>query len=97
DFLEQLIAYMNEENLLEPGKRHDLSPRGFLILSLMAKHLSRYTADPKTGLTNVNLAEVKNLETPPAGPMAGKEPFRCEEFQELARLGYGTPIHVKSS
>ena len=96
DFLEQLITYLNEENLLEPSKRHDLSPKGFLVMSLIAKNLARYPADA-SGLSNVNLAEVKALETLQLGPTAGKEPFRPDEFQELTKLGYGSTINIKSS
>jgi hypothetical protein len=66
-------------------------------MSLMVKHLSRYPADAKTGLCNVNLAEVKNLEIPQAGPLAGKEPYRLEEFTELVKLGYGSNINMKSA
>jgi CRP/FNR family cyclic AMP-dependent transcriptional regulator len=93
EFLEQLIAYLNEENLVEPSKRHDLSPRGFLIMSLMAKHMSRYPKNEATGSSTVNLAEIRKLET----PAGGKEPFRLEEFQEMVRIGYSTNIDAKSA
>jgi CRP/FNR family transcriptional regulator, cyclic AMP receptor protein len=93
DFLEQLIGYMNEENLLEPSKRHDLSPRGFLTMSTLCRHLSRYPADKGTGLTAINVAEIKTLET----TATGKEPFRMEEFQELVKLAYASNLNVKSA
>lgn len=93
DFLEHLIAYLNEENLVEPSKRHDLSPRGFLIMSLVAKHLSRYKADDATGMTRVNLAEIRKAET----NAAGKEPFRMEEVPELVKYGYVTAVNIKSA
>lgn len=96
DFLEQLIAYMNEENLMEPSKRHDLSPKGFLIMSMVAKHLAKYPPD-NNGLCTVNLAEVKNLEVPQSGPLAGKEPFRITEFDELTKFGYASTLNMKSS
>ena len=90
DFLEKFIAYVNEENLLEPSKRHDISARGFAVMSTIAKHLSRYPTDPKTGSIIVNVSEVRALET----PAGGREPFRMEEFQELVKLGYGTVLQV---
>jgi CRP-like cAMP-binding protein len=93
DFLEQLIAYLNEENLLEPSKRHDLSPRGFLVMSLLAKHMMKFKKDEKTGLTLVNVAEIKKWEVRPDG----KEPFRTDEFQELVKLGYASNLNVKSN
>jgi len=93
DFLEHLIAYLNEENLVEPSKRHDLSVRGFLIMSLLAKHLARYPKNEATGSSTVNIAEVRKLET----PAGGKEPFRMEEFPELTKLGYSSDIDAKSS
>jgi CRP/FNR family cyclic AMP-dependent transcriptional regulator len=94
DFLEQAITYMNEENLLEPSKRHDISPKSFVIMSMITKHLSRYPVNPKTGLSTVNLAEVKALEANQGGQ--NKDPFRVEEFQELVKLGYGTNLNIKS-
>lgn len=93
DFLEQLIGYMNEENLLEPTKRHDLSPRGFVIMSTIYRHLSRYPIDKATGMTAVNVAEIKGLEM----TANGKEPFRLEEFQELVKLGYATNLNAKAA
>jgi CRP/FNR family cyclic AMP-dependent transcriptional regulator len=93
DFLEQLINYLNEENLVEPTKRHDLSARGFVIMSLIAKHAHEYKKNETTGLSQVNLAEVRRIETPPGG----KEPFRMEEFQELVKLGYSSSIDAKSA
>jgi CRP-like cAMP-binding protein len=93
DFLEQLITYLNEENLLEPSKRHDLSPRGFLVMSVIAKHLGEYKADEKTGLTLVNLGEIRKQEARPDG----REPFRMEEFAEMVKFKYATSPNVKSN
>jgi CRP/FNR family cyclic AMP-dependent transcriptional regulator len=92
DFLEQAIAYFNEENLMEPSKRHDLSPRGFFIMSLIGKHMSKYKPDEKTGYTSVNLAEVKKVET----AAMGREAFRMDELQELVKLGYASNVNIKS-
>jgi CRP-like cAMP-binding protein len=93
ELLEQVISYINEENLLEPTKRHDISPKGFLIMSYLTKHIGRYAQDAQTGLTAVNVAEIRSIET----AATGKEPFRMEEFQELVKLGYSTNLNVKSS
>ncbi|MCM2278559.1 MAG: cyclic nucleotide-binding domain-containing protein [Oligoflexia bacterium] len=93
DQLERLITYLNEENLLEPSKRHDLTGRGFLIMSLMAKHMPKYKKDPATGLTIVNLADIRQTET----ALTGKEPFRVDEFQQLVKLGYASNLTIKSS
>ena len=91
-FLDYYVTYMNEENIVDASKRHDLGLRGFLVMSLIAKHLTKYPADPKTGIAVVNIAEIKTLET----PSTGKEPFRMEEFVELARLGYCTNLNMKT-
>jgi CRP-like cAMP-binding protein len=96
DLLEKFIAYANEENLAEPSKRHDLSPKGFLIMTLIVKNLSRYPADVN-GHSQVNLAEVAKVETMQSGPLAGTEPFRIDEYEELVKLGYGSTINIKSS
>jgi hypothetical protein len=92
DFLEHLIGYLNEENLVEPSKRHDVSVRGFLIMSLIAKHLHRYPKNEALGASTVNLAEIRKMET----PAGGKEPFRIDEFQEIIKLGYATELDAKS-
>ena len=93
DFLEAAIGYLNEENLLEPSKRHDVSVKGFMIMGYIAKHLSKYKKDEITGTSRVNLAEVRKLET----PEGGKEPFRMDEFPELVKLGYATNVDLKSN
>jgi CRP-like cAMP-binding protein len=91
--LEQFISYLNEQNLLEPSKRHDLTPRGFMIMTLVAKHLQKFEKDAATGNVNVNIAEIKRLEQ----TTGGKDPFRLEEFSELVKLGYASSPNVKSS
>lgn len=93
DFLEQAITYLNEENLLEPNKRHDISIRGFLIMGFIVKHLSRFNKDKDTGLTSINLAEILQLEK----GEDGKDPFRMEEFPELVGLGYAKSLSIKNN
>ncbi|MGZ3709939.1 MAG: Crp/Fnr family transcriptional regulator, partial [Bdellovibrionota bacterium] len=38
ELLEETIAYLNEENLLDPAKRHDLSHKGFAVMGMIARH-----------------------------------------------------------
>lgn len=90
--LEAFIQFQSDENLLEPTKRHDISLRGFLIMGLMVKHLSKFKKDPASGMTEVNLAEIIAVEK----QALGKDPFRMDEFPELVKLGYCTQLNVKS-
>jgi CRP/FNR family cyclic AMP-dependent transcriptional regulator len=92
-FLEELIAYLNEENLLEPRKRHDISPNGFRIMECIMSHIDLYPPDPKSGFCNVNLGEIKRREVLPDG----RDPFRFEEVQELVKVGYATNLVFKGS
>ncbi len=92
EFLEKLIHYMNEENLQEPSKRHDISNRGFLIMGLIARNLSRYTPDEQ-GIALVNVAEILKVET----QAGGRAPFRLDDFAELVKLGYASGVTAKSS
>ena len=91
-FLEQYLTYMNEENLVDASKRHDITLRGFLVMSLISKHITKFPKDATTGIAVVNVAEIKTLET----LASGKEPFRMDEFAELAKLGYCTNLNMVS-
>ena len=92
-FLEQAIAYLNEENLATPNKRHDLSAKDFLIMSLIAKYLPSFSEDATSGMTIVNLEEIRKNQ----GAHSGKDPFRIEDTATLVKLGYITPPQVKAS
>ncbi|MBY0470025.1 cyclic nucleotide-binding domain-containing protein [bacterium] len=92
-FLEELIAYLNEENLLEPRKRHDISANGFKIMECIMSHFDQFPIDAKTGFRIVNMGEVKRREVLPDG----RDPFRFEEFQELVKIGYATNLVFKGS
>ncbi len=92
DFLEKTISYLNEENLLETSKRHDISNRGFLLMSLIAKHLPGTSTDA-AGMATVNLAEIRKIEA----ETLGKDPFRMEDASELVKLGYIASLSVKSA
>lgn len=92
NFLEQFTHYMNEENLQDPSKRHDISNKGFIIMCLVAKHLSKFPKD-SNGASTVNVAEVMKIET----PADGKAPFRLDDFAELVKLGYASNVAAKSN
>ena len=92
-FIEEFIQYQNTENQLEPSRRHTLTIKGFLIMSLIAKHIANYPVDPGSGASIVNLMEIISQET----AAMGKEAFRPEEFPELTKLGYASPMLSKSS
>ena len=62
-------------------------------MGLIAKHLSKFKSDEKTGFTAVNLAEIKKAET----PEGGKEPFKLDDFNELVKLGYCSTAQLKSA
>lgn len=91
--IEQFIQYLADENLLEPTKRHDISVKGFLAMSLIARHLTKYPKDPATKLSQVNIAEVRKIEN----GNAGKEIFRLDDFQELVKQGYASNLNVISA
>lgn len=92
DFLEKLIHYINEENLLEPTKKHDITNKGFLVMCLVAKHIGEFARNPE-GAASVNVAAILKKETGPDG----KAPFRMDDFVELVKLGYATNVAAKSS
>ena len=93
DDLEACITYMNEENLLEPKKRHDISIKAFIVMSLIAKNLGRYKKEERTGMTAVNVGEIRNLEKDPKGG----DLFRVEDVGELAEKGYCTNVNIKDA
>lgn len=93
DFLEQFIFYLNEQNLLDPSKRSDLKDRDFLVMSLIAKYLANYPKNDATGLSQVNIAEIRANEA----ALIGREPFRLEEVQGLVKLNYMTNLTMKSA
>ncbi len=97
--LEDFITYFNEENLIEPEKRHDLTPRGFAMMTLIKKHLDRFPKDEATGTVTVNFSEIRKIELEAQGGLenGAREPFRKEDPVELIRLGYLSGFQVKSA
>jgi CRP/FNR family cyclic AMP-dependent transcriptional regulator len=86
DALEELIAYINEENLAEPSKRHDMTPRAFVMMGQIANSLPLFPKDEATGLSKVNLAKIYD-----------KENLRLDDFMLIATLGYATAPDMKSA
>lgn len=81
--LEQFVFYLNDENLLETSKRHDISDKGFLIIESIYKSL--LVQGQEVDITEtpriVNIAKLrKNAQ--------GKELFRLDEIAELVKVGY---------
>ncbi|OFZ81554.1 MAG: hypothetical protein A2583_04870 [Bdellovibrionales bacterium RIFOXYD1_FULL_53_11] len=93
DFLERALSHINEQNLLEPSKRQDVSVKSFMVMSFIAKHLPKYPKDEKSGQVLVNLADILQTET----GTKGKEPFRMDEFPEIIKYGYIGGLSVKSA
>lgn len=79
EMLEQFISFTNEQNLVEPSKRMDVSIKAFLIMGLMVKHINNYPKDAATGVVTINIGEIRKKEL----GANGKEQFRLEEFNEL--------------
>lgn len=94
DFLERCVAYLNEENLLEASKRHDVTLKGFIIMSAIAKYLGQYPKDEATGTATVNVAKIAEDEK---AANSGRETYRLDEFPELVKLGYASNVNIKSS
>ena len=95
NFLERMTVYLNEENLADTAKRHDLSLRGFRIMDLIAKYLQSTppTVNAETGKAQINVAEVRKLATTPEC----REPFRLQEVAELIKYEYASNLNAKSS
>jgi len=92
EFIEKFIFYMNDENMLDPAKRHDLTARQEQVLGCVVKHIDEYPKDP-SGLSTLNLASIKKSEK----IETGKEPFALDELNELVRLGYLSQLKVISA
>lgn len=91
--IEKFIQYLAEENTVEPSKRHDLTKRGWNVMSLIANHISEAQKDEKTGLSRINLATIYTSEK----MSQGREPFMMDDQAELHKLGYTGPIKLQSA
>ena len=92
DFFEKFIAFSNEENQKEKSKQRTASIKGFMIMSLILKHMNSFEKDPRSGQTAANIQFVIDAET-----KDGKAPFRLDEFVELANQGFCEPLQVRNS
>lgn len=93
NFIDQLITYLNAEAQAKEHSRHDITFRSFTIMSMIMKHIDRYEEDSATGLTLVNIAEIKKLEL----AASGQETFTMEDLNPLVQLGYCTAPEIKST
>jgi CRP-like cAMP-binding protein len=93
DFLEQFSFFLNDQALLEPTKKQELTLKGFIIMSAIYKHLGEFTADPTTGKTTVNMVKVHRESS----KVAGRELFRMDEMPELAKIGFTSTLKVIST
>jgi CRP/FNR family cyclic AMP-dependent transcriptional regulator len=91
--LEQFIGYFNDQYLLESSKKTNVSPRGFVVISTLAKHINNYSVDSETGLATVNVGQILKSEE----KTTGKIPFRTDEFDELVKLNIATKLQATSS
>jgi len=93
DYIDQVITYVNDENILEQSKRHDISVKAFAIMGYISKNIELFPAQ-EDGTAEINLAQIRKLE---AANNGGKEPFRLDEIGELVKVGYMTNVSLKSS
>ncbi|MEK7691045.1 MAG: cyclic nucleotide-binding domain-containing protein [Bdellovibrionota bacterium] len=91
DFLDKLITYLNEQNLLEPSKRKEITSKGLHCIGLIVKYLSKFPVDEK-GIARINVGQIRMSE----GGAAAKGGFRIEDLSELVRLGYITNPEIKT-
>ena len=94
-FIDDFINYLNDENLADLNARHNISVRGYFIMSLILKHLGPAALEQATPgeLTSVNLATIRIQHQ----GTNGKEPFRWDEVTELVKLGYISSINTRSA
>jgi len=91
DYLEEFIDYLNDENQREPSKRRDISTKGFVVMTLIAKNIAEFGRDEKTGLTTVNVAKIiKENQSE-----SGKSLFSVQDLEELKNIGYFTEPQLK--
>lgn len=93
NFMEQVVFYINEQNLLEAEKKKDISTKSFVILSYISRYVNTFEADEATGMLRINLADVIEAEK----EELGKEPFRIDELEQLITLGLIPAPEMKSN
>ncbi len=84
--IDSIIRIMIEENKLEQSRRHEPTVRSHNIMQFIAQTLPKFTPDPKTGVSTINLIEVKKF----ADTNTGREAFKLDELSELIRMEFIT-------
>lgn len=84
-FIDQLLPYLNEQNLMEPNKKQKLSERGFQILKLIVQNRARAVsiADP---VLRLNIAPALKGTT-----------YQPSHLQELFDQGFVKNIAIGST
>jgi CRP-like cAMP-binding protein len=92
--LEQLVAFVNEENLKEHSKKLTFSIKAVILMGYISKHMELFPPD-REGISNVNLAQIIKIEKENNG---GKEPFRIDESaSELVKAKLATEVAFKDN
>ncbi|MCM0607076.1 MAG: cyclic nucleotide-binding domain-containing protein [Xanthomonadaceae bacterium] len=92
DVLEKYIMQVNESNQQEPVKRKIFSVRGFTIMSVIGKYLSKFKTDSAQTKVKINLFQIQTAEK----EATGKAPFRNDEYEELIRHEYVGAINFQA-
>jgi len=96
-YLEDTISYITEQNLVEPSKKRVISPRSFVIMSVICKYIDDYPPDTNSGMASVNLAEILTKEKAELVGENAKDSFRLDELEELTKLGLTTQPAIKDT
>lgn len=90
--LEKYILQTNESNQQEPVKRKVFSPKGYMIMGIIGKYLSKFRTDPTQVKVKINVFQIQTWEK----EATAKTSFRNDEFEELIRHEYCGPLDFKS-
>jgi CRP-like cAMP-binding protein len=93
EFMDQLLNFINDENMKDHTKKILLSSQAVKVMGLIVKHMPRYTVGPE-GLCQINMAEIIALEKAENG---GKEPFLPDAFKELVRNKLATELSISDA
>lgn len=92
DQLEVLVAFINDDNLKSDSKRFKFSIKAVVIMGYVVKHLALFPPD-EGGICEVNLARIIAAEK----QASGKDPFRVDEFAELAKAKLATEAAMRDA
>jgi CRP-like cAMP-binding protein len=89
--LENLILYVNEENLKEHSKKIELTIKAVAMMGYIVKHIELFPPDGE-GIATVNLARIIEIEK----NLTGKDPFRLDEtIDPLVKHKLATELKFK--